>query len=137
MYRRTASLLISLLALSIAPTAWSAAPLRVMVDRRGTLRFPAAVLKALGLKPDSSGNIAIEFPDLQRKKLTSMRGHAPDSTPERAPKVWIPVGRDGSLKLLRTKLVPANEYVPAKPGTVYTVTAKEGRLVLRLAAGRR
>jgi hypothetical protein len=123
--------LLTCLLLAAAAPLGAAPGFAVKVDSKGVLYVSAATLKKLGLKKAEDGTIPVQFP---RDLLP-----APKVLPPRAPErpapddrivMWAPLRRDGSLRVVKTRLPGGRGSLPGAPGTHYIATSKEGRLVL-------
>jgi hypothetical protein len=123
-----------LLALAAALTAGAAraqkAARRLVVDKSGALRVPAAVIREFKLEP-ADGLVCIQFPappPVPVPVRIPLRPRAPEQP--LPPRVWLPLEKDGSLLLRRMRLIPGDDYAPGPAGTVYLARTVEGRLVL-------
>jgi hypothetical protein len=122
--------------LAVSAAAAGASPkVKTTVGKDGVLRLPAAVVKKLGVKPGSDGLVCVQFPVSVLEPPKVLPPLNPKlAEPQDPPKVWLPLKDDGSLALVKTRLIPGNEYVPGAPGTVYFVRGEKGRLVLETPA---
>jgi hypothetical protein len=116
------------------PSPAAAAPGSVVVDGARSIRLGALQLKALGIRPAANGMVAVEFPVSVLNPIPARIPGVPQrNQPQDPPRVWTTLRADGSLLLVRTRLVPGNEEVPGPPGTRYQVSVKDGVILLRHA----
>jgi hypothetical protein len=115
-----------------APRRAAPAPVRLKADGKGNLTVPAALVRSARLKKAENGTYCIEFP------AVPLPPHAPPDEPvPRPPRVWVPARRDGSLLVVRFRVMPQDRLVPEAPGVVYEARGVDGRLVLKKVAPRR
>jgi hypothetical protein len=119
-----------------AGTAAAAPGTVVRVDRKGSIRFSAAVLKKLGVRPDEQGTVRVSFPPEMVPRPPVRPPAAPEPPPDRL-HVYVPLRKDRSLVIPRTPLAGGKGSVPGPPGTTYLAAVEDGRLVLKPQAPQR
>lgn len=115
----------------LAPPATAAGrTITVTVDKKGSIRIPAATLKQLGVKPDRSGSLWIQFPmpaaEVPKLRPPQSARSFPATLPAR---VLVNVDK-GQVVFARTR-VGAKSHVPGAPGTRYLASGSGNELILR------
>jgi hypothetical protein len=125
------------LSVGIQVVAWAAPAPRVTVNAQGVLQLSPALVRSLKLRRASNGLVCVQFP--ARGVAAHDHSHEPAKgapqlstkmLPEAAPRVWVPLRSDGSVRLPRTPLGSGDGTVPGPAGTVYQVAVEGGRAVL-------
>ncbi len=111
----------------------AAAPAPIKVDSVGRLVIPASIVRPLRPRVGPDGILCVEFPPIPGFKP----GYVKD--PERAthnpatpPRAWVTLRADGSVAIARRRMHAYKTYIPGPPGTPYVVSARDGRLVLKI-----
>jgi hypothetical protein len=121
--------LITLSALSLTP-ALAAPAVAVKVDGAGRLRIPVKALHQLGVKPDRTGSVWVEFPAPPPAPHKAGSHEAHHAEAARNPPRFLVAVDKGQLLIPRTR-IDRNEWVPGKPGTRYLATGAGHELKLR------
>jgi len=133
-----------LLILLAAPvSAGAAAATTVKVNPKGTLRLPAELVRRVSTR--TAPLVCVEFPPVPRPKAPpkpkraspvkpapagANHEHAHEPAPNAPVRVFVARRRDGSVEVYPRQIGGIRAAVPGKPGTAYTATIKQGKIVL-------
>ena len=114
----------------VSQPARAARTVTVVVDKRGSIRIPVSTLRQIGVKPDRSGSVWIQFPLPAAERPRVRPPLSPRIRQTIPPRLLVAVDK-GQVIFSRTR-IGMKSHVPGAPGTKYLASGSGNEVVLRV-----